>query len=704
MRTDFTCLAPPTAPRLVAGLMLCAGALALTPPAMAQTAVGEAPAPAQPGTRTTAYDAAYFAPFAPATALDIVRRVPGFSIEQANGDVRGFAGAAGNVVFNGARASSKSDSLETILARIPARRVLRVEIGPGDLYGSDFSGKSQVLNVILTAEGGIDGNATIKATRLFSGRIVPNAEASVLIRRGASTINLAAASGRYDSREEGFDRITTLPSGAFKEFRRKINDYRPHEPYVSASWGVENAADRAFHVNARYAPNSLDFKQTNLVTPATGPLRDDRLFQRYRTPGYELGGDVSRPLANGTIKFVALANRRDRKTYDASFNRIGDTTVGGFEQLVDSRYDEVLGRLSWARTNLLGLSFELGSELAYNRLDNATSLFLIGGGGARTQIDLPIDEAVVDEVRTETYVNAGRQLSRSIRLDASVAYETSKLTVSGDASEKRSLRFLKPSLTLDWKPPGGWHAQLVARRTVAQLDFYDFIANAELSNSRINGGNADLQPQRAWELRGTLEHPLLGKGQAKLEAGYDRVAKLQDRVLTDDGFDAPGNLGTGTRKFVTLTIDAPLDTLGLRHFELRSNATLQTTRVRDPLSAQVRGWSGFRPDWEWQVELRRDAGKWAFGTTVSDRARFTFYRTDEIDSNFNAKPFANAFAEYRPDPKTTVRLDLDNLLQTAGLRERLFFSPNRSAPLPDTREFRDRNSHITVALSLRRGF
>ena len=107
MRTDFTCLAPPTAPRLVAGLMLCAGALALTPPAMAQTAVGEAPAPAQPGTRTTAYDAAYFAPFAPATALDIVRRVPGFSIEQANGDVRGFAGAAGNVVFNGARASSK---------------------------------------------------------------------------------------------------------------------------------------------------------------------------------------------------------------------------------------------------------------------------------------------------------------------------------------------------------------------------------------------------------------------------------------------------------------------------------------------------------------------------------------------------------------------------------------------------------------------
>src|SRR5688572_4331713 len=114
-------------PTLAGSLAGCAGALMLGVPALAQTTAGEAPAPAQPGSRTTAFDAAYFAQFAPATALDIVRRVPGFSIEQLDDDVRGFAGAAGNVVFNGARASSKSESVETILARIPASRVLRVE-------------------------------------------------------------------------------------------------------------------------------------------------------------------------------------------------------------------------------------------------------------------------------------------------------------------------------------------------------------------------------------------------------------------------------------------------------------------------------------------------------------------------------------------------------------------------------------------------
>ena len=687
----------------MARMALWTGAALLAASAQAQTTTAETPTSDQPA-RTTAYDAAFFAQFAPATALDIVNRVPGFSIEQSNGDVRGFAGAAGNVVFNGARPSSKSDSLQTILARIPASRVLRVEIGPGDLFGSDYSGKSQVLNVILTAEGGIDGNATVKLARLYSGKVVPDGEASVLIRRGASTINLAAASGRYDSQEEGFDRLTNLPGETFREFRRKVNTYAPHEPYVSASWGMEQAADRAFHLNARYAPGSFDLTQTNLVAPAVGPMRDDRLFQHYRTPGYELGGDITRPLAGGAIKFVTLANRRERETFDANFNRVNGATIGGFEQRVDARYDEVLGRLSWTRAKLLGLAFELGGEVAYNRLDNATQLFVLDSTGGRTRIDLPIDQAIVDELRTETYVNAGRQLSGSVRLDAALAFETSKLTVSGDADQHRVLRFLKPSLTLDWKAKGGWHAQVAARRKVAQLDFFEFISNAELSNSRVNGGNADLQPQRSWELRSTLEHSLLGKGQAKLEVGYDRVQMLQDRVLTPEGFDAPGNLGTGTRQFATLTLDAPLDALGLRHFHLRSEGTLQKTRVRDPLSGQVRGWSGNWPEWRWNAELRRDAGKWAYGASIFDSDRTTFFRTDEIDTQFNSKPFVTAFAEYRPDPKTTVRLDVENLLQTAGQRERLFFTPDRTAPSPTVRELRDRNSYVMVSASLRRGF
>ncbi|MEO5612753.1 MAG: hypothetical protein ABIT68_08410, partial [Sphingomicrobium sp.] len=73
--------------------------LAVPSALQAQAAAGEQPAPvvANSASRVTTYDAAFFVPFAPRTALDIARRVPGFSLDLGNTDTRGFAGAAGNV-------------------------------------------------------------------------------------------------------------------------------------------------------------------------------------------------------------------------------------------------------------------------------------------------------------------------------------------------------------------------------------------------------------------------------------------------------------------------------------------------------------------------------------------------------------------------------------------------------------------------------
>src|SRR5262249_10701249 len=96
--------------------------------------------------RTTVYEADFFAQYAPRTALDIVQRIPGFTLDLGTSsappgvDARGFTGPAGNVVINGARPSTKSETLDVLLNRIPASRVIRVEVGPGDLFGADYSG------------------------------------------------------------------------------------------------------------------------------------------------------------------------------------------------------------------------------------------------------------------------------------------------------------------------------------------------------------------------------------------------------------------------------------------------------------------------------------------------------------------------------------------------------------------------------------
>ncbi|MCB2057799.1 MAG: hypothetical protein KDE30_07785, partial [Novosphingobium sp.] len=67
--------------------------LALAAPAWAESdsdgAVADGAAEAT-GKRQTVYQADYFAQFAPTNALDIVRRVPGFAIEETNDAIRGF--------------------------------------------------------------------------------------------------------------------------------------------------------------------------------------------------------------------------------------------------------------------------------------------------------------------------------------------------------------------------------------------------------------------------------------------------------------------------------------------------------------------------------------------------------------------------------------------------------------------------------------
>lgn len=688
-------------------------ALALPGALKAQAAPAEEPA-AESGasSRLTSYDAASFAQYAPRTALDIARRVPGFNLEFGNNDVRGFGGAAGNVVINGARPSSKSESLESILSRIPASSVTRVEVGPGDLFGAEYAGKNQVLNIVMSTTGGIDGNVTASVRRLYTGTIVPNASASALIRKGASTINLSAGAGNYLGLEEGTDTLVFLDTGEPLEFRRKYNSYFDRNPNVSASWALERASDKAIRVNARWSAGRFDLEQKNRVSPANGPQRDDTLIQDYSNPVFELGGDITRPLAGGAIKFIALATRRKRDNFDTYILRDGllednPSDVGGFEQTQTAKVAETIGRVVWSKQDLGGFSFEAGGEAVLNTLDSTVELFLIEPGGTRRRIDLPIDDAKVEEKRSELFVKAGRSVTPNFRVDGGLTFEYSDLKVSGDTSAERKLKFFKPNLTLDWKPGNDWHTQLAVRRTVAQLDFFDFISVAELSNDRVNAGNENLVPQRAWEFRLTVDRPILGSGLAKLELGHDLVSLLQDRILVFDdegnGFDAPGNIGTGKRWFAQLTVDAPLPKLwsGLR---VKFNGMLQRTRVEDPISGDMRNFSGFYPEWEWSFDVRRDSGKFSYGFFIVDRAPFTFFRTDEYDTMPNDGPYAEAFVEYRPDERWSIKFDVDNLFNAHGLRDRQLFFPNRADPVVSIYEARERSRHLSLGLTVKRSF
>ena len=94
------------------------------------------------------YPAAFFVPLRPDTALDMINRLPGFTLDDGSA-VRGFGGAAGNVLIDGQRPTSKTDDLVSILKRLPASQVARIDLIRGASPGIDMQGKTLVANIVL---------------------------------------------------------------------------------------------------------------------------------------------------------------------------------------------------------------------------------------------------------------------------------------------------------------------------------------------------------------------------------------------------------------------------------------------------------------------------------------------------------------------------------------------------------------------------
>ncbi len=650
----------------------------------------------------TVYAAAFFEQFAPTTALQLVQRVPGFRLEDTDQEVRGFGQAAGNVVINGERPSSKAETLETILGRIPAARVLRVEVGPGDGFGAELAGKPQVLNLVLTDDSGVAGTAELRLRRPFQGKLRADGKASTLVKRGKSTFNIALNYNNDEITDYGPDVVTKLPSGEVVERRDKYNATHDPEGNIGLAWAFDDGPDKRvnLHVNATKARFQL--WQTNHVVPANGVERDDALEQDFRGRRIEVGGDISRPLGDGSIKFIGLAQRTWRDRGELLLNGVDVGILGGFSQFQNSDEAESVARLVWSRPSKDGWSIEAGGEVVLNRLDSEVDFAGIEAGGNKVPVPLPLANALVREVRVEPFVNVGKVLATGLRLDMGLTFERSKLTVSGDAEAERTLSFLKPKASLDWRT-GKWQLQAKVERTVNQLNFGDFISLAELTSDRVNGGNSGLVPQSAWEFLVTAERHFWGSGVIRGELGMNFVSDVQDRIPVEDGLDAPGNIGRGTMKIARLNVDVPLSDLGIKGGRATMKLSIVDTDVTDPYTLSGRHFTGYTLT-VFDVGFRQDLKSFAWGFDAYSNDGATQFRRNEEDYNYRANPFVEAFVEWRPDARTTLTLRAENLMDVKFYRKRTFFDPDRSTQTAHLEEFRQRQEHITPSLTLKRTF
>ena len=154
------------------------------------------------------FEPSFFAASSPNTALDMIERLPGFSLDTGDSGTRGFAGAAGNVLIDGARPSSKTDGLDAILRRISSAGVERVELIRGGAPGIDMQGRAVIANVILKRT--VQVETVLEASSYVSpdGYLGPVLEGSWSRREGDNQIeaSFSATSDRTDDTGDGYRR------------------------------------------------------------------------------------------------------------------------------------------------------------------------------------------------------------------------------------------------------------------------------------------------------------------------------------------------------------------------------------------------------------------------------------------------------------------------------------------------------------------
>jgi outer membrane receptor for ferrienterochelin and colicins len=659
-------------------------ALAATAPALAQEGGDPPPLASEPATVTgaTTYTPADFIRFAPKTALDMLRQVPGFTIQQPdpNDLRRGLGQAQTNVLINGQRFSGKSNDVVTEVGRIAADNVVRIEIIDGATL--DVPGLSGQVANIVTAARGVSGSFA------WRPQLRPHTEQSRFTNGEASlsgaalgldyTVSIANPS--YIGGEIGPELVFT-PAGTIIDRREEVLWFEGELPRLSVTLKRERGATVA-NLNA-----AIGIEHTNVgeISLREGPGqvdRDRRLDEKRRNWDYEIGGDYEFSLGAGRLKLIGL-RRFDHQPFTQlltiDFADGAPRTGDRFEQVADQAETILRSEYRWKA----GVAdWQLSAEGALNVLDIDNSLARIDpGSGVFVPVPLPGSSARVDEQRAEVALSYGRPLSATLSFQGSVGGEYSKLSQSSDNGLTRIFYRPKGFVSLAWKPSPGLDVSAKLERVVGQLNFFDFVASSNVSAGTTNSSNPNLVPPQSWdaEIEATRSLGAFGTATARV---YGRlITDIVDFIPIDDG-QAPGNLDSARLYGVQWTSTFNFDPLGWRGAKLDLDLQFQKTELEDPVTGRIRGINEtmYR---RILANLRHDVPgtPWAYGMGYDEYRDTAGFRLDQKIEFVTELGDLSAFIEHKDVLGLTVRGTIGNLLGSNVQLTRDFYEGRRTGPL-----------------------
>lgn len=636
-----------------------------------------------------------FARFAPQTARDMVQQVPGFSLQGVD-QSRGLGQATSNVLINGERLSGKSNDAIDALGRIPASRVVRIELVEAATLGiPGLSGR--VVNVITDADGvsGVwDWNAR------FRERLEPRyneGEASLSGEVGdfSWTVGLDVLGNRFGNAgpEFVFDRADTLVEIRGEDLEGAVSFI---EGNVALGWS--SATGREANFSATYADfNNARRQRGNRVSAVDGS-GTNRVFRGGEDEwNSEISGDYAFPLLGGSLKTIGYFRHEDSRFNNQTTETSLATgeSLGGVRFLQDFIENEAIGRAEYDWSTGEGRDWQIAFENAYNRLD-AGSDFLTRAPDGTLTLQERSTPVLVDENRYDVGVTHTRALSPKLAVQVSLSGEYSELT-SEVGADTLVQDFIRPKgyVSATYEFSDDFITTLRIDREVGQLNFFDFVASRDLNVENQEGGNRDIVPDQTWRFEAVLDRKYGDLGAATFTVFHEEIEDLVDQVPLPGGVTGPGNIDSARRSGIEATATLNFDRFGLEGVQLEFEGQARYSRVDDPLTGQSRWISGDQVAFVF-AELRWDIPNTPFAilTGYEQFRDAQIYRIDEIVDFNDAPGFGWVEVEHKDLFGLNAFVRLANLYDQQNTERRLLFSPDRLGEITERRAFERDFGHI----------
>jgi hypothetical protein len=612
---------------------------------------GPAVAQEQADPNLQTFEPAYFKRFNPQTAIEMLQRVPGFSVRETGGG-RGLGQGGANVLINGERITSKDTGVLQILERTPVQSVVRIEISDAASMGvTGLTG--QVANVVLDRSV-ISGSFSWSPLFRKSARSrLTNAAVSVSGEAGKLQYTLGLQNDAWRGFEEGPE-LRLAADGSLIDSRFEVENNRRESP--TATMALNYTVGPRTSVSLTGSATSFSFER---METSDGVL-DDRVINAGEDEwNADLSAELSHQRGPGTLKIIAY-----QRFEDSPFTTRSATDIPGEPRLIETfrqQQDEgeSIGRAEYAWVNNRGVSWELAAETAYNFLDVSSALVTEDGFGRATEM---FPDTSVSELRHQASITRSDTWFDVLAVQASIGGEWSELTVEGDEAD-RVETFLRPRGYVSLAYPWSDNLDLRGRieRAVGQLSFFDFVDSVDLQEDRERAGNTSLVPQQSWVGELEIERRFSDDEKVIVRVVGELIEDRVDRVLID-GIDAVGNIDEA--KAVTFETEGTIltDRWSVPGGRFDFAYSRFGSEIEDGITGETRGFNGAQ-DWAYNLDFRQDIPStvYAWGVGAEAQDDFKFARFNEVVIESRSAPNYSLFVEHKDFFGMNLRFSTRNL-------------------------------------------